>query len=180
MNAQTIHVYGAKGGVGTSTVAALIALEAQRDGYRVSLRAGESHGDADRVADLRGILGHVDRSDDLYICLGPDDGPPLIVRDQGVWDGSHDGDGPVYIVARACYLSARRMVDLPRRVTGIILVEEPGRALQVADIEAVAERPVVARVPVTERTARFIDSGLLATRASYQPRLGLVPAPVTA
>jgi hypothetical protein len=72
------------------------------------------------------------------------------------------------LVVRACYLALRRAARLERPPSGIVLVEEPGRALLPRDVEVVARAPVVARVPFDERIARTVDAGLLATRISDQ------------
>lgn len=68
------------------------------------------------------------------------------------------------LVTRSCFLSLRRAKSLPLRPTGIILVEEPGRALGRTDIEVILGVPVVASVAVEASIARTIDSGLLASR----------------
>ena len=68
------------------------------------------------------------------------------------------------LVVRACYLALRRAARLERPPTGVVLIEEPGRALVARDVEVVVRAPVVARVPFDERIARTVDAGLLSTR----------------
>ena len=68
------------------------------------------------------------------------------------------------LVTRACYLSLRRAVAAPMRPTGIVVVVEPGRALDRHDVEQVVGAPVVAEVAVEPAVARAVDAGLLATR----------------
>lgn len=68
------------------------------------------------------------------------------------------------LVVRACYLALRRAARLERPPSGIVLVEEPGRALLARDVEVVVRAPVVARVPFDERISRTVDAGLLDTR----------------
>lgn len=65
------------------------------------------------------------------------------------------------LVTRACYLSLVRAARLPRP-DGIVLVEEPGRALTAADVATSIGAPVVARVPLDPAVARAVDAGLLA------------------
>ena len=62
------------------------------------------------------------------------------------------------LVTRACYLALRRAVrlDATRRSAGIVLVEEPGRALGVRDVADVLGRPVIGRLPVRDTIAREI------------------------
>jgi hypothetical protein len=68
------------------------------------------------------------------------------------------------VVLRACFLSLRRALDAPVRPSGVVLMVEEGRALDVDDVEAALGVPVVARVRVTEAVARAVDAGLLAHR----------------
>ncbi|MFM7270995.1 MAG: hypothetical protein ACKO2C_05105 [Actinomycetes bacterium] len=70
------------------------------------------------------------------------------------------------LVTRPCYLALRRAVrlDATRRSAGIVLVEEPGRALGVREVADVLGRPVVGRVPVRDTIARAVDAGVLVTR----------------
>lgn len=68
------------------------------------------------------------------------------------------------LVTRPCYLALRRAVGAPVTPTGVVLVDEPGRALQRSDVESVLGVPVVAEVRVEPGVARAIDAGLLASR----------------
>ena len=68
------------------------------------------------------------------------------------------------LVTRPCYLSLRRLVALPLRPTGIVLVTEAGRALGTGDVEQVVGVEVVAEVPIDVAVARAVDAGLLAGR----------------
>lgn len=70
----------------------------------------------------------------------------------------------VVLVTRACYLAVRRAIDARVPVDGIVLVEEPGRALSPADLEAAIGAPVLARVLLDPAVARAVDSGLLLAR----------------
>lgn len=68
------------------------------------------------------------------------------------------------LVTRPCYLALRHAVALSVRPTGIIVLHEPGRALQATDIERAIGAPVVAEVPFDPVVARSVDAGLLASR----------------
>jgi hypothetical protein len=72
------------------------------------------------------------------------------------------------LVTRACYLALRRAVALEARPSGVVLVEEPGRALRARDVEAAIDAPVVATIALDPAVARAVDAGLLAARL---PRL---------
>lgn len=70
------------------------------------------------------------------------------------------------LVLRGCYLALRRAVHAPLapRVTGVAFVDEPGRALGVAEISDVLGHPVLARIPVRSPIARAVDAGVIAVR----------------
>ena len=70
------------------------------------------------------------------------------------------------VVVRACYLALRQAVadELTARALGAVVVEEPGRSLEAADVAQVLGCPVLATVPVIPAVSRAVDAGLLVTR----------------
>jgi hypothetical protein len=70
------------------------------------------------------------------------------------------------VVVRACYLALRRAVRVPAvaSATGVVLVEEPGRALGARDVGDVLGVPVMATVAVRSSVARAIDAGVFPAR----------------
>ncbi|MTA43546.1 MAG: hypothetical protein F2567_10995, partial [Actinobacteria bacterium] len=68
------------------------------------------------------------------------------------------------LVTRPCFLSLRRALSLPLRPTGVVLIEEAGRALGRRDVEDVLGVPVIATIEVDAAVARAVDAGLLAAR----------------
>ena len=76
------------------------------------------------------------------------------------------------VVVRGCYLTLRRSVQHPAvaRAAGIVVVEEPGRAIGAKEIADVLGRPVLARVPARDSIARAVDAGVLAHRLPGRPR----------
>jgi hypothetical protein len=70
------------------------------------------------------------------------------------------------LVVRECYLALRRAAAAPLvgRSFGLVVLQEPGRALGPADVAQVLGRPVTARVPVRSAVARAVDAGVLPTR----------------
>jgi hypothetical protein len=68
------------------------------------------------------------------------------------------------LVTRPCYLALRAAVRQQARPTGVVLVEEPGRALRARDIEACLGAPVAATVLLDPAIARAVDAGLLLAR----------------
>ena len=77
------------------------------------------------------------------------------------------------LVVRPCYLALRRAVAAPVRPSGVVLVEERGRALTRADVEDVLGVPVCAAVEVDSTVARAVDAGLLAGRLPAELERGL-------
>jgi hypothetical protein len=67
------------------------------------------------------------------------------------------------LVTRSCYLSLSRAVHHPRP-DGVILIDEPGRALRAADVTSALGVPVVASVLCDPAVARAVDAGLLLRR----------------
>ena len=59
------------------------------------------------------------------------------------------------VVVRGCYLTLRRAVRHPAlgRAAGLVVVEEPGRAIGAKEIADVLGRPVIARVPARDAIA---------------------------
>ena len=68
------------------------------------------------------------------------------------------------MVVRPCYLALRAGVASEERPDGIVVVEEPGRALVSRDVADVLAAPVMATVPLDSAVARAVDAGVLARR----------------
>jgi len=69
-----------------------------------------------------------------------------------------------WLVLRPCYLALRRAVNAQHRIDGIVLINEPGRALSGRDVASVLGAPIVAEIDLDPRLSRVVDAGLLATR----------------
>jgi hypothetical protein len=65
------------------------------------------------------------------------------------------------LVLRPCYLALKAALRAPLRPSGIVLVEEPGRALGAPEVEDVLAVPVRAVVRVDPAVARAVDAGSL-------------------
>ena len=68
------------------------------------------------------------------------------------------------LVTRPCFISLRRALAIPMRPTGVVLIEESGRALGRTDVEDVLGVPVVAAIDVDASVARAVDAGLFESR----------------
>ena len=107
------------------------------------------------------------RADVLVDALSAD--PRPVVADCGsAADGAAlavAGGAPMsLLVLRPCYLALRRALAAPLRPSGVVLVNEQGRALGRRDVEDVLGVPVRAEVDVDAGVARAVDAGLLAHR----------------
>jgi hypothetical protein len=192
--------WAAKGGSGTTVVAATLALSAddttwlvdldgdlptvlgvgrhERTGVHDWLRAGAA---AER---LRALAEEVTPTVRLLPC-GRTDGPAT-PRDPQRWIDLADalaalpGDVVVdtgrqvpgallavadrtLLITRPCYLAIEAARSGPRP-SGIVLIDEPGRALRPADVERAIGAPVVAELLVDPMVARAVDAGLLTSR----------------
>jgi hypothetical protein len=72
------------------------------------------------------------------------------------------------LVLRPCYLALRRALRAPIKASGVVLIDEPGRALGAGDIEDVLGLPVRAVIPCHDSVSRAVDAGLLAARLPRQ------------
>lgn len=75
--------------------------------------------------------------------------------------------GQSLLVIRPCYLALVRAQRLGIRPDGIVLVDEPGRALDADDITAGLGAPIVATVSLDPKIARAVDSGLGVSRLPF-------------
>lgn len=154
-----VTVAGAKGGVGTSSVAAAFAAIAAADGAPVEL---VSH-DPATMAALLGLPepGNVTASLRLH------DRPTvegtsadLVIVDQGLAPDRVPVD---MLVLRNDFLSLKRAAALPTPLRSYVLVEEPDRALGPDDAAAALGTPVLV-IPCDPKVARAIDGGILIGR----------------
>ena len=78
------------------------------------------------------------------------------------------GERRLAVLRGPCYLALRTLLAAEHGLDGIVLVAEPGRALNERDVTDVTGLDVVATVPVTPGIARTIDAGLLTARHQNQ------------
>jgi hypothetical protein len=132
----------------------LSALEVRADGHaNVLPRGGSATMPPARWDELATWLRRERRN--IVVDAGSaGDPPPAIIR-----AADH-----ALLVTRPCYLALRAAVRQPTRPSGVVLVEEPGRALRARDVEASLGVPVVATVLLDPAIARAVDAGLLLAR----------------
>jgi MinD-like ATPase involved in chromosome partitioning or flagellar assembly len=200
-----VACWSVKGGVGTTTVAAALALrlaaeaaggvvladlagdapavlglpEPSSPGLAGWLAAG-AQVPADALARIEievapglGLLprgpGHLYPARAGVLATLFDRGPRTVVADCGRADGAAvvaviGLARQSLLVTRPCYMALRRAMAAPVQPTGIVLVDEPGRALSGDDLHGALNVPVVATVPLDPKVARQVDAGLLRGR----------------
>jgi hypothetical protein len=200
-----IACWSTKGGVGTSVVAAALALLLGRTAGGGAVLA-DLTGDGPAVLGLPepaspGLAGWLDAGDRVpadalrRIEIEVATGVALLPRGDGplapqrahvlaallddaarptVADCGRVGDPAVTAVAarasrsllitRSCFVALRHLQQAPVRASGVVLVSEPGRVLSRHDVEAAADAPVLAEIPLDPQVARRVDAGLLTGR----------------
>lgn len=130
-----------------------------------------------RVLPLAGELPDAPgRAEELAALLGADS--RVVVADCGSAPSPTSlamvaGAGLSLIVLRPCYLALRRALKAPVEASGVVLVGEPQRSLQQADVEDVLGLRVRAAVPWKAAVATAVDAGLLARRLPSPLERGL-------
>jgi hypothetical protein len=183
-----IACWSTKGGVGTSVVAAALALLLGRTADRGAVLA-DLAGDAPAVLGLPepASLGRIEIEIATGVALLPRGDGPLSPGRAGVLaallgDATRPAvadcgrvDDPAVtavaarasrslLVTRSCYVALRRLQQAPLRASGVVLVTEPGRVLSARDVEVAADAPVLAEIPLDPQVARLVDAGLLTGR----------------
>lgn len=72
--------------------------------------------------------------------------------------------GTSLFVTRACYLALRRARSIGVDADGVVVLDEPGRALGPRDVSEVLGLPVLGVVEADPAVARAVDSGTIARR----------------
>jgi hypothetical protein len=172
VTARTIALAGARGGHGTTTVAAALALYAAQHGTTTLVT------DVRSTAALIGVAlpftdDYLDVNDNLAI-TSPETaadrpGSHTVVIDAGHASGTPVADEHYVVLRGPCYVAlASLLARSEPRPDGIILVAEPKRSLTARDVTDVLDVPVIAVIDATPDVARTIDAGILVSRL---PRL---------
>lgn len=150
----------AKGGQGTTVVAAMTALALSETGptlfvgnddvFAVLGAYPNADGGAEVTADLAATT-----KDSEYTRLAR-------TFEHIVYDGIA-GD-VTYLVTRPCYLALMQATRITTPYDGIVLITEPGRALSDQDVSRALNSTVVTQIDIDPAIARAVDAGLLACR----------------
>ena len=98
---------------------------------------------------------------DLYPGWNNQHGPGYDLRAQLSAASDH-----TFTVIRRCWLATRRAPSMPRRASGLIVVDDGGDlGLESKEIAQVIGAPVAATVPVDALTARSVAAGMIAEMA---------------
>lgn len=141
-----VAVWGARGGQGTTTVAAVLAalwgtaLDSPEPWEAEWILGPElsASGDDSRIVIDSGVLG-------TKRVASPDTFNLVVLR------------GP-------CLVAVRSVSQHAEAVDCLVVVREPWRASSSEEVERVIDVPVAFEVPFSERIARMTDAGLLGTR----------------
>lgn len=154
MPSTSITFYGAKGGQGTSVLAAATAI-------RLAEFSSASFLVTKSPEEAKAILGGLPTG--VSIQEEPD--CPTEYNHTAVYDvGPRPGHLRVLVV-RNCYLALKAALALPQPNLVVVMVEAE-RSLGVADVAEVLGLPAedVLSIPVDAATARAVDAGMLSAR----------------
>lgn len=166
---ERIRVVGARRGQGATTVALAIASHGADTGRRVAVVV-EDLDDACAVCGVSTPTGEgpaLVATGLALVSLGSPvpAGTDLVVEDIGVAHADAEAGITVLVVRGPDFLSLRTALTHPIRCDGAVVVREPWRALDPADVSNVLGLPVLAEVPHSDEVARATDAGLLVCRA---------------
>lgn len=158
---RIINIIGSKGGVGTSTVAATVAIALAQAGERVVLVELNGRGD------LRAIVGSVVERLTIADAIPDTD---TAVADVAVVDHATSkaalDQGVHVLVLTNCYLSVLQATKLDLRIDGVVALMDPRRSLTVRDISNVLgiSQARILHLVGDPEVARSVDAGMLAVR----------------
>jgi len=134
-------------------VDALVELESDVVDHLSLLHKGNSTDalSVDRLAVLAAVLAGSSRR--VIVDAGR-------TSDQGQWWSASGGS---MLVIRPCYLGLRRVGRVSSGCE-VVVVDEPGRALTVADVNTATGATLRCRLPWDPAVARAVDAGILASR----------------
>jgi hypothetical protein len=165
---DAISLVGVCGGSGTSTIGAVLALFASRM-VGVELVT-------ENVKLTSALLGLGEPAESpaevapgLVLTTRSSGNAGLVVIDGGTLGseqltGKRSGERRIGVLRGPCYLALRVLMAAEHDLDGLILLAEPGRALNERDVADVAGLKVLATVIAAPAIARTVDAGLLACR----------------
>jgi len=167
---KVIGFYGSKGGQGCTVTACAYALSASLDAPTLLVDASDN-GDVLHVLGLSDSQEQTEVTESLIYAEGLSalTDPQYrthesIVVDFGTTAIPENFPGDLMLVIRPCYLAVRRSAESATVPTGVIVLDEQGRALTPADVAKVLETPACTVIKTDPAVARAVDAGVFATR----------------
>lgn len=168
---RRINFFATKGGVGCTTIAATYAVTHATHGS-VALVVRDDQWCAHLgLATVDDVMMPYEFTENVWAVrehMLDDHNFDLVVGDLGV-AVPPPGQTNLF-VTKQCYLSLAKFVRDGLVATGVVLVTEPGRALQRVDVERACGASVYKTVDVTPVVARCVDAGLLVSRVPEELR----------
>ena len=171
-----IEVSASKGGVGTSTISACLAIGLAQTGKKVLLVDMSKRGDCFALTGVSltsGIVeSFVDGMSMTHIATSPLASGVDKSYDHVIYDAGTNGlqdyavSGNVYRLAIApnAYTALRNMTTIVRGYDAMVSVITEGNALNAKDVEQVMGLTALAQMPIKPEISRAIDAGMLFTR----------------
>jgi MinD superfamily P-loop ATPase len=171
-----IEVSASKGGVGTSTLSACLAIGLANTGKSVLLVDMSKHGDCFALTGVSRTSGIVDAFVDgmsmTHIATSPLDTDVDKSFDHVIYDAGINGlqdyavSGDVYRLAIVpnAYTALRNMMHVARGYDAMVSVITEGNALNAKDVEQVMGLTAITQMPIKSEISRAIDAGMLFTR----------------
>lgn len=164
---KIVNVLGAKGGVGTSTTAAMIAVSLTTTGSHVVVVDRTGTGDVSAIVSDGSLTLCNDMPSELeaehidYVIV---DHPANVTEPQV--------SGTNVLVTTNCYLAVRRSLHTTFTVHGLVVVYQPLRTLNINDIHAVLAIPEerLLKIMHDPYVSKLIDAGLVGTNRVVKRR----------
>lgn len=175
---KVFNFIGTKGGVGTSTTAAMFALSVAANANKVlfvdATGTKDAHAIFGVVYGVRDSVQQINPSLDIIcdtrVATLPQD-YEVVVVDYGrkPAGGPASIHGKIIMVVRNDYLALRNAMGVLSDADAVVAILEPGRALSEQDVCAVCnydDVPVVS-LPYDPVIARAVDAGLMCSRYQH-------------
>ncbi len=157
----TVNILGAKGGVGTSTTAAMIAVSLATTGVHVVMVDQPETGDVSAIVTNGSLTIRTDMPTGVeaetidFVIIDHKANPRNDQHETS--ETSHIN----LLVTTNCYLAVQRVISTPVVVHGLVIRRDPQRILTVNDIHAVTAIGPARTLVIDDdpRIARLVDAG---------------------
>jgi CobQ/CobB/MinD/ParA nucleotide binding domain len=157
---KIVNVLGAKGGVGTSTTAAMIAVSLGTTGSHVVVVDRTGTGDvsatvSDGLLTLRTDMPSEREAEHI----------DYVIVDHPANATEPHVSGTNLLVTTNCYLAVRRSLHTTFAIHGLVVMHQPARTLDINDMHAVLAIPAERMLKIIHDpyVSKLIDAGLVGT-----------------